>query len=560
MKARQGKGRVVFVRRIRLLLVYSTLTRILLSYASLYILGFILGKKWRNNAAPGYHRKSARHVQRTILKLKGLFIKLGQLISILTNFLPESFRTELEELQDRIPPRPYDQIVSRIREEFGSEPAQLFKEFNTEPVASASLAQVHQATLHDGRVVAVKVQHLDIEETAQLDLAALYRVFSIVGSLFKIRGLKGQFEQISTMIHEELDFTKEADYIKRISANFEGNEGIGFPEIVEEFSTKRVLTTVFIDGIKATNTDALNALNIDREQLAIRIVDTYCQMIFQDGIYHADPHPGNLFIRPDGRIVFIDFGAVAQLSAAMKEGIPQFLISILRRDPDMVLTAIKKMGFISHHQDEQTAIDLIDLFHERFLEQLPIDSLNLGDLNAESAFDMHVEAWGDLQELDISLRDLMSAFQVPKDWILLERTVLLLMGLCTHLYPQLNPMQTIRPYLEETVLGPDRDWRQFLSNAVRDMARSAISIPDEMRRLLVRANQGELEVQIPELKKSTSTLYALGQQFLFGFLALGSGVLAFLGRLYQDPPFFYTASSFAAFFLFCMLFTIFRRK
>ena len=560
MQARQGKGKVVFVRRIRLLLVYSTVLRILLSYALLYVLGFFLGKKWRKRAAPSYHRSNARRVQRTILKLKGLFIKVGQLISILTNFLPESFRDELEELQDRIPPRPYKHIVGRIKEEFGAEPSHLFAEFNPEPVASASLAQVHQAKLHDGRIVAVKVQHLDIEETARLDLAALSRVFQLVGALFNIQGLKGQFQQISTMIHEELDFTKEAAYIKKIAANFEEKTEIGFPEVIEEYSSERVLTTVFIDGIKATNTDELDALNINREQLATRIVDTYCQMIFEDGIYHADPHPGNLFIRPDGRVVFIDFGAVAQLSPAMKEGIPQFLIAILRRDPDMVLTSIKKMGFISHQQDEQTVIDLIDLFHERFIEQLPLDSLNLSDINAEKAFDMHVEAWDDIRDLDISFKDLMSTFQVPKDWILLERTVLLLMGLCTHLYPQLNPMQTIRPYLEETVLGPDRDWREFLRTAVRDMARSAISIPDELRRLLVRANQGELEVQIPGLKKSTQTLYILGQQFLFGLLALGCGALAFLGRYYNDTPFFYLSASFGGVFLLCLLFVLFKRK
>lgn len=551
---------MVFIRRVRLLLVYSTTLRIFLSYASLYFLGFFLGEKWRKRVAPSYHRKSARRVQHTILKLKGLFIKVGQLISILTNFLPESFRNELEELQDRIPPRPYEQIVRRIHEEFGEEPSKLFAEFNPTPVASASLAQVHQAKLHDGRNVAVKVQHLDIEETAKLDLSALYKVFTIVGALFKIRGLKGQFQQISTMIHEELDFTKEAEYIKRISANFLGNDEIDFPEIIEEYSSHRVLTTVFIDGIKATNTNELEALNIDRETLANRIVDTYCQMIFEDGIYHADPHPGNLFIRPDGSVVFIDFGAVAQLSPEMKDGIPQFLIAILRREPDMVLNAIKKMGFISHQQDEQTAIELIDLFHERFLDQLPLETLNLSDINAEKAFDMHVEAWEDIQKLDISLRDLMSAFQVPKDWILLERTVLLLLGLCTHIYPQLNPMQTIRPYLEETVLGPDRDWRQFLRNAVRDMARSAISIPDELRRLLVRANQGELEVQIPGLNKSTKTLYALGQQFLFGFLLLGSSGLAFLGRLYDDTPFYYASVAFAGFFLLCLIFVTLKRK
>ena len=539
-------------RRIRLVSVYSTTLRILWSYALLHVLSTIRGSEWRQRVIPSWHRKNANRVQHRILTLKGLFIKLGQLISILTNFLPDAFREGLEELQDQIPPRPYEQITLRIKSELGRPPEELFAEFDPHPVASASLAQVHRAVLPDGRIVAVKVQHLDIEETARLDLKTIYNVFTLVGALFRIRGLHGQYQQIYAMIMEELDFNREANYIREIGANFEGNERVSFPEVVESFSSQRVLTTLFINGIKATNRKDLDQLQLDREDLANRIVEAYCQMIFVDGIYHADPHPGNIFVRSDGGIVFIDFGAVAKLSPEMKEGIPQFLIGILRRDPDRVLDAIKTMGFISHQNNEQTASELVDFFYERFVENIPIESINLGDINAQSTMDSHMEALSELQKLDFSLRELMTAFQVPKDWILLERTVLLLLGLCTHLYPGLNPMKTIRPYLEETVLGPDRDWRQFAADAFKDIAKSAISIPDEMRRLLVRANRGELEVQIQGLQRSTTILYALGQQFLYGFLALGAGFLAYLGRQDQDVPFFVAATSMAVFFLLCL--------
>ena len=544
---------ITLQRRLRLLSMYSTTLRILWSYALLHILRFVLGEAWLQRVSPRWHRKNAHRVQRTIIRLKGLFIKLGQLISILTNFLPEAFRDGLEELQDQVPPRPYEQIVRRIKDEFGQPPEQLFAEFDPTPVASASLAQVHRARLHDGRVVAVKVQHLDIEETARLDLKAIRNVFTLIGNLFNIRGLDGQYQQIRAMILEELDFTQEASYIGQIAANFEGNAAVGFPEVVDTYCSERVLTTLFIEGVKATSREALDALHIDRANLAQRIVEAYCQMIFVDGLYHADPHPGNIFIRSDGSVVFIDFGAVARLSPAMKDGIPQFLIGILRRDQDMVLKAVKEMGFISHRDNEEVAAELVDLFYERFVDQVPLDAINLGDINAESTMESHTEAWSDLQKLDISLRDLMSAFQVPRDWILLERTVLLLLGLCTQLDPNLNPMQIIRPYIEEAVLGPDKSWRQFAADALRDMARSAISIPDEMRRLLVRANRGELEVQIQSLPQSTAVLYALGQQFLFGLLTLGAGLLAFLGRQNQDIPFAIAAITAAVIFLLCLL-------
>ncbi len=541
------------IRRRRPLYVYRTTLRVLLSYLLLNVLAFFLGKKWRKRVIVRWHRKNARRVQDTILRLKGLFIKLGQLISILTNFLPDAFREGLEELQDRVPPRPYEEIVLRIQDEFGRGPEDLFAQFDPHPVASASLAQVHRARLKDGRDVAVKVQHLDIEETARLDLKALRNLFSLIGFLFRVRGLIGQYEQIRAMILEELDFNLEASHIRKIAANFEGNGAVGFPDVVEEYSGQRVLTTVFIDGIKATNTQGLEQLQIDRERLAHRIVETYCQMIFRDGLYHADPHPGNIFVRPDGGIVFIDFGAVARLSPSMKEGIPNFLIGVLRREPSMVLSAVKQMGFIAHNNSEQTAAELVDVFYERFVDQIPIESIHLGDINAEATMASKIEMWSDLQKLNISFQELMNAFQVPRDWVLLERTVLLLLGLCTHLYPDMNPMTTIRPYLEETVLGPDRDWRRFVGEALRDMAKSAISIPDEMRRFLVRANQGEIEVQIHGLQKTTSVLYLLGQQFLFGFLSLGAGFLAYLGRQNQDDTFALAAALGALVFLLCLL-------
>lgn len=541
------------IRRRRPLYVYRTTLRVLLSYLLLNVLAFFLGKKWRKRVIVRWHRKNARRVQDTILRLKGLFIKLGQLISILTNFLPDAFREGLEELQDRVPPRPYEEIVLRIQDEFGRGPEDLFAQFDPHPVASASLAQVHRARLKDGRDVAVKVQHLDIEETARLDLKALRNLFSLIGFLFRVRGLIGQYEQIRAMILEELDFNLEASHIRKIAANFEGNGVVGFPDVVEEYSGQRVLTTVFIDGIKATNTQGLEQLQIDRERLAHRIVETYCQMIFRDGLYHADPHPGNIFVRPDGGIVFIDFGAVARLSPSMKEGIPNFLIGVLRREPSMVLSAVKQMGFIAHNNSEQTAAELVDVFYERFVDQIPIESIHLGDINAEATMASKIEMWSDLQKLNISFQELMNAFQVPRDWVLLERTVLLLLGLCTHLYPDMNPMTTIRPYLEETVLGPDRDWRRFVGEALRDMAKSAISIPDEMRRFLVRANQGEIEVQIHGLQKTTSVLYLLGQQFLFGFLSLGAGFLAYLGRQNQDDTFALAAALGALVFLLCLL-------
>ncbi|MFQ5627484.1 MAG: AarF/UbiB family protein, partial [bacterium] len=189
-----------FRRRFRLIKIYGVTSRILISYLLSWIAGLLRGPDWVAHSRPALHQRNAQRAVRTILDLKGLFIKVGQLISILTNFLPEDFRHELEKLQDQIPPRPLAEIHSRIRAELGEEPAELFEHFESTPIASASLAQVHEARLHDGRRVAVKVQHVEIEEIARLDLKTIRNILSVVGAFVRVRGLNAQFVQIQEMI------------------------------------------------------------------------------------------------------------------------------------------------------------------------------------------------------------------------------------------------------------------------------------------------------------------------------------------------------------------------
>jgi predicted unusual protein kinase regulating ubiquinone biosynthesis (AarF/ABC1/UbiB family) len=244
--------------------------------------------------------------------------------SIMSNFLPEEFRGELEGLQDKIPSRPYEEIAARIRAELGDLPEVLFTSFNETPIASASLAQVHEAYLPDGCRVAVKVQYPDINKIAQQDLKTIQRILVLVGVVFRIKGLSTNFQRIKETVLEELDFRKEAEHIETIAANFQSDPDIKLPGVIHKLSTRRILTTEFMDGIKVTNLNYLAENSIDREALANRIVTAYCRMIFIDGTYHADPHPGNLLVQADGTVVFIDFGAVARLSPAMKEGIPDF--------------------------------------------------------------------------------------------------------------------------------------------------------------------------------------------------------------------------------------------
>lgn len=539
-------------RRFRLLKAYGTLLRVLTSYLTLKLAGMVRGPDWRARKYPEAHRRNAHRVVRLILDLKGLFIKIGQLISILTNFLPEDFRNELEGLQDQIPARPLAEIQHRIRAEFGQDPSDLFASFEPVPIASASLAQVHEARLHDGRRVAVKVQHLYIEETARMDLRTIRNILGIVGTIVRIRGLDTQYVQLQTMILEELDFSQEALHIETMAANLEGHPMVSFPRVIHDRSTRRVLTTEYIDGVKVTDLDALQSHNIDQKELAEHIVKAYCHMIFTDGIYHADPHPGNIIVQPDGGIVFIDFGAVAQLSPNMKEGLPSFIMGLLRRDAEQIANALRQMGFVARNGHEDPISNLIDRIYDRVLADLPLDGWQLQDITAEATMEAKLDMLADFRKLGISFRDLTATFQVPKDWILLDRTLLLLMGLCTHLDPAMNPFRTIRPYLEEFILGPEKDWKDFLGSAVKDLAFSALTLPSEMQRLLAKTNRGEAEVRVRGLGASTQLIYALGHQLLYGLFALGSGTMSFLAHTRDEASLSLALAITSVFFLLCL--------
>ena len=512
--------------RFRALRAYWITIRILAGYLWLRLWRPVLGPSLYQRRLVERHRQSSKRLTAAILDLGGLFIKVGQLISILTNFLPPEFRAELEQLQDSVPPRPLGEVTARIRAELGKAPDELFAEFDPEPIASASLAQVHVARLRDGRKVAVKVQHADIEEIAKLDLEILARIFALVQLIVRIRGMEDYPDDVAQMIREELDFRQEAKNIALMAANFANNPDVSFPVVVPGLSSERVLTTEFVEGTKVTNFAELEALGVDRAQLARRILTAICQMVFVDGVFHADPHPGNIIVHPDGTFTMVDLGAVGRLAPNVKAGVPKFWEGVIKRDAAMITAGLRQAGLISREaDDEEVAERAINYFQRRFLEQMHMESWSLKDIQVDMR--SKVEAMVDLRKLDIGFRDLSRAFQVPKEWVLFERGTLLTLGLCTELDPNMNPISTVGPYLEEFVIGKDRDIRGQVTNAVREMAMSAIAIPDKTNRLLDRAIRGDAQFQIGALRESALLLYAGVHQLLFTFLAIGLGTLGY---------------------------------
>jgi len=514
--------------RFRATKAYALTVRILAGYAWLRLWRPLLGASLYNAKLVERHRRSSKRATRAILELGGLFIKVGQLISILTNFLPAEFREELEQLQDRLPARPIEEVRARIRQELGGTPEALFASFDPIPIASASLAQVHTAVSHDGRRVAVKVQHADIEQISKLDLRILGRVLGLVQLIVRIRGLESYHSDISQLIAEELDFEQEARNIALIRANFASSTEIHFPVVVSELSSSRVLTTEFVEGTKVTDFARLEERGVDRPALADRILRAYCQMVFVDGVFHADPHPGNILVHDDGGVTFVDFGAVGRLAPNVKTGVPMFWDGVIRRDAGKITAALTQMGMIARDPElgaDRVAERVITYFQKRFLEQVTLESFSLKDIQVDMR--TRIDALADLRRLDVSFRNLSRAFQVPKEWVIFERASLLLLGLCTQIDPNMNPINTVGPYLQEFVVGRDGDWKSQAMATAREVALAAIALPDRANRLFDLVGRGELEVGIPTLGESASLLYEAAHQLLFGFLAAAFGALAY---------------------------------
>lgn len=521
--------------RIRSLRAYWATWRVIWSYVWLRFRARLHSPEWLTHNLRTVHLRNARRIERTIIGLQGLFIKVGQLISIMTNFLPAEFRKELEGLQDAVPPRPYVDIEKRVREELGKSPDELFASFERRPIASASIGQVHLARLHDGNKVAVKVQYPDIDQVVKRDLHTLRRIFRIVEWFIPYQGLEELYREIRAIVLEELDYRAEAENSVRIAANFEGRTDVAFPRVVSELSTERVLVTHFESGVKITDKSGTKHLGIERGQLARQVVEIYCQQIFTDGVYHADPHPGNLLVRPspkpgEPQIVFLDFGAVAELPANVRGGIVELIQGALTRDTRRIVGALKQMGFVARGANEQVFEQVIEYFHERFQENIQLDSLNLKDIKFDPQ--KGLESVADLRRMDISLRELSENFHIPKEIIVLERTLLLLMGLCTELDPTLNPMTVIQPYVERFVLGDEGDWSQLLVETSKDLVMSVTALPAELRKFLRGAHAGELQLKVANLAPSTHLIYRLGHQAIFVAIGISGAVLAtvFEGR------------------------------
>lgn len=373
------------------------------------------------------HERNAQRLARGFTSLRGVFIKLGQVISVLGGFLPDQYRQALEKLQDQVPPRPLGEIVGRLEEAFGPDALARFTTFSPSPIAAASLAQVHKATLPDGREVAVKVLYPGIERLIQRDLFVLGLFQPIISRVFPIVRFDRVLSQLGAMLRRETDYANEQRNMQRLRDIFASNPDVVVPSVIPELSRVGVLTMTYEPGVRIGDVLRAPQPEIDPREVARLITDSYFTMLFEHRVLHADPHPGNFLVRPGPQLVILDFGAVEEVAEPLARGLKTVILGALTRNADQVLAGAEQMGFVAPGGDRELLRDV----GREYLKTLA--TLRVTDF---SSFDR-----SEMQKLSGyalvrgRLREVMRSVEYPDGYFYLERTLALLFGLVGQLEP-----------------------------------------------------------------------------------------------------------------------------
>jgi predicted unusual protein kinase regulating ubiquinone biosynthesis (AarF/ABC1/UbiB family) len=431
--------------------------------------------------------------RQTAVKLGVLMIKLGQFLSSRADLLPEQALAALSSLQDEVPPEPFSHVVSVIESELGKPVDQIFSVLERKATAAASLGQVHKATLaSNGAQVAVKVQRPNIEQLVGMDLSTLKFVIRVINRFVDTNGfidLMAVYHEFRRTVYEEIDYPTEANNAKRFQEMFKDDPTISIPKIYDEYTSRRVLVLEWVEGIKINDYAALEAAGVDRLEVANRTVKAYFQQFFDAGFFHADPHPGNIFVKPgtaeSGPIIeFVDFGMVGNLNKNMKKSMKDLFLSFLLRDSHALVTALSRLGFIGEGANVMALERGLALMMEQYY------GMTLGEARQM-----------DIPEVADEISKLLygQPFQIPAQFAFTGRAITTLVGVATGLEPKFNFVDMATPYARK-FLGLDAggigEILRDLPNQALDMGRLLIRLPKAVDQLITKLETGPLEVQL----------------------------------------------------------------
>ncbi|HSU34510.1 MAG TPA: AarF/UbiB family protein [Propionibacteriaceae bacterium] len=482
-------------------------------------LGFIVGLTGLGRFVPfhrgvlGHERRpqpytTPEHLRLAIEELGPTFIKLGQLLSTRSDIVPAAYLRELSKLQDSAPPVAPAVISELVEQELGAKPDQVFASFTAQPLASASIGQAHLATLPDGTEVVVKVRRPQINEVIETDLAILQNLANRVSRRWEAAenyNLPGLVSDFAVSLRRELDYLSEGRNAERFAANFAADPDVHIPRVFWATTTARVLTLERITGTKVDNLAALDRAGVDRSALATKAAGVAVRMVFEDGFFHADPHPGNLFIEPDGRIGLIDFGMVGEVDDGLRHHLATVLAALTSHDVDKLARALIELSVVKRQMDrEQFRTDLV-----RFVALYR--GRRLGEVNI-AALVSHL--LGLLRK---------HRLQLPQEMAVLLKFFLMIEGMGVRLDPDFNLGAFLGPYARQLLLDrytPEALLRQLVASG-QDAASLAVDLPDRVRRLfdLLDASGVSVNLRATEFEPLIERAERIGDRLVAGIVA-----------------------------------------
>ncbi len=440
------------------------------------------------------YRSQAIRYRKIATNLGGLPIKVGQFLSTRIDVLPKPYIEELTKLQDTVVPVPFTQIQAVLIEELGPLDKH-FSHFNPEPIGAASLAQVYAARLIDGTEVAVKVLRPQIEEQIKADLRALKL---LVGYLAKYSFLAERIDlwavyaEFLETLNQELDLTTEAAHLTKFRQNFSGNPQVYIPWIYPDLTRRKVLVMEKIDGVKITNLTQLQKLGVNPNQIAEVLLNSYIKQIVDYGFFHADPHPGNLLVDKEKRLVYIDFGMMGRIKPEQKPIFLKGLSGLVRNDTKVIVTALIDLGFILPHADLAAIERGVALLMDHF------SSTQIRGLSTQEALWLMEEMSTFIWEQPI---------QVPTNFTFLGRAIGIILGLLETLAPDLNILDLIRAAAgADSAKNEEKNW-QFIISEATNWLKDAFFLPTSVKNMATAITAGKIQAQVDLTQINTELTY-----------------------------------------------------
>jgi len=407
-----------------------------------YHRGWFIGKK--DESEERHLQWQAEWISRRLLRLGPTFIKIGQSVSTRADLLPLAYVKELSKLQDSVPPFPHDEAMRIIERELGKPVDDLYAEFDSQPIAAASLGQVYRARLHSGETVAVKVQRPRLETIINFDIAVLRGIARFMGRFPKIvRGIdwEGTLNEFAATIFEEMDYVQEGHNAETFRGHFKSWREVYVPVIHWSHVSPRVLTMEFIGGTKVLDVQTLTERGVNPPDVVKLIARTYLKQLLEDGFFHADPHPGNLRVMDDGRLAFFDFGMVGRITPQMQSLMIDAFFHIVERDVRGLTQDMINLNFLSQNVDRDSIRLVVEKLFSDYL------NLKLGDIR--------------FRELTYELADVVYEypFRIPANFTYVMRAIMTLEGIGLTLDPNFSFFDVAKPYAKEFMLK--REGRHF---------------------------------------------------------------------------------------------------